>query len=119
MKSDLTLANQNGKLFKIAMGLYNDPELHSQYYNDPDRANGLRRAVADAYREIHQQGLIRTPKVDRIETKRVSRQLAEPDAVEADETPSQSNSSYLSDADKVRAEIKARNSMRNSRRVSQ
>ena len=57
MKSDLTLANQNGKLFKVAMGLYNDPELRSQYYNDPNRAYALRRAVADAYRELHQKGM--------------------------------------------------------------
>ena len=118
MKSDLTLANQKGKLFEIAMGLYNDPELHKLYYNDPDRANGLRRAVSDAYREIHQQGLIKdTPKVDGVETRRVTRQvLADPDATDTDDTPTQSQSSnLLSDADKVREEIKQRNKMRNSR----
>jgi len=120
MKSDLTLANQKGKLFEIAMGLYNDPELHKLYYNDPDRANGLRRAVADAYREIHQQGLIKTPKVERIVPVTRSRvSLAEPDATEVDEAPTQTNPALLSDADKVREEIKARNKMRNSRKVSQ
>ncbi len=107
MKSDLTLANQKGKLFEIAMGLYNDPELHAQYYNDPDRVHGLRRAVADAYREIHQQNLIKTPKADVVE-KRVTKQLADPDAVEVDETPT--SSTLLSDTDKVRDEIKSRQS---------
>jgi hypothetical protein len=116
MKADLTLSNQKGKLFEIAMGLYQDPELHKLYYNDPDRAQGLRRAVADAYREIHQQGLV-TPKVVGIETvKRTSRvALAEPDAVETEETPTQSPSNNLSDAEKVREDIKQRNRIRNSR----
>jgi len=116
MKHDLTLANQKGKLFEVAMGLYNDPDLHKLYYNDPDRANGLRRAVSDAYREIHQQGLLKTPKVDGIEAKRVNRQvLADPDATEAEDIPTP-QSNLLSDAEKVREEIKARNRMRNSRR---
>ena len=115
MKADLTLSNQKGKLFEIAMGLYNDPELHSQYYNDPDRAIGLRRAVADAYREIHQQGLLRTPKVE-IETRRRP-VLADPDAVVEDSTV-QTPSHDLSDAEKVREEIKQRNRLRNSRKAS-
>lgn len=116
MKSDLTLANQNGKLFKVAMGLYNDPELKSQYYNDPNRAYALRRAVADAYRELHQKGMLDTPKDSGIETRRMTRQvLVDPSSVEADETSTQSNQANLSDADKVREEIKQRNKMRNSR----
>jgi len=120
MKSDLTLANQKGKLFQVAMALYQDPELHKLYYNDPDRATGLRRATADAYREIHQQGLITTPKDSVVETiKRTPRQsLADPDAVEVDESPVQSTH-VLSDADKVREEIKLRNKLRNSRIPSQ
>lgn len=118
MKHDLTLANQKGKLFEVTMALYNDPELHKLYYNDPDRAQGLRRATADAYREIHQQGLVKTPKVDGLETRRVNRQvLADPDMVEVDETQTPSPT-LLSDADKVREEIKQRNKMRNSRKVS-
>ena len=117
MKSDLTLANQKGKLFEVTMALYNDPELHKLYYNDHDRAAGLRRATADAYREIHQQGLIRTPKVDGIETRRNRPVLADPSSVEAEET-TQSNPNLLSDAEKVREEIKNRNRMRNSRRAS-
>jgi len=120
MKHDLTLANQKGKLFEVTMALYNDPELHKLYYNDPDRASALRRATADAYREIHQQGIIKTPKETGIETVRNQRMsLAEPDATDTDETPQQSTSgNLLSDADKVREEIKNRNKLRNSRRPS-
>lgn len=119
MKSDLTLANQKGKLFQTAIALYNDPELRSQYYNDPDRSLGFRRAVQDANRELHAQGLInKTPKVDVVETKRVNRQvLADPDAVEVEDAP-QSSPTLLSDADKVRDEIKSRNRMRMPRKVS-
>jgi len=117
MKSDLTLANQKGKLFESAMALYNDPELHKLYYNDPDRAAGLRRAVQDANKELHAQGLIKTPKVDGLETRRVSRQvLADPDAVDAEDTPIPS-SNDLSDAEKVREEIKQRSALRR-RKVS-
>lgn len=120
MRSDLTLANQKGKLFETAMALYNDAELHKTYYSDNDRALGFRRAVQDASRELHAQGLVKTPKVEGIEairrTPRVA--LADPDGVEAEETPTQSNSSSLSDAEKVREEIKQRNRMRNSRKVS-
>lgn len=114
MKNDLTLANQKGKLFETAMALYNDPELHRIYYNDPDRAMGLRRAVQDANRELHAQGLIKTPKDDGIETRRVPRQLADPSSVEMDDTPPPS-SNLLSDADKVREEILSRQKLRNSR----
>ena len=116
MKSDLTLANQKGKLFQTAMALYNDPQLHKEFYNDPDRAMGLRRAVQDANRELHAQGLITTPKVDVVETRRVARQvLADPDAVTAEDTPSPPNSNLLSDAEKVRDEIRQRSRLRNSR----
>lgn len=118
MSSDMTLANQKGKLLKTALALFNDPELNSQYYNDPDRSLGFRRAVQDASRELHAQGLVRTPKADGFETRRVTRQvLADPDAVEVDDTPVTS-SNLLSDAEKVREEIRNRNKMRNSRRVS-
>lgn len=116
MKNDLTLANQKGKLFETAMALYNDPELHKLYYNDPDRAMGLRRAVQDANRELHAQGLIKTPKDSGLVTERVRRQaLADPSSVEVEETSIQSNSPILSDADKVRAEIAQRAKLRNSR----
>lgn len=115
MKSDMTLANQKGKLFEATMALYNDPELHKLFYNDPDRANGLRRATADAYRELHQQGLVKTPKDSGLETKRVPRQvLADPDAVEIEDTPNPSPT-LLSDAEKVREEIKARSALRSRR----
>lgn|SRR3990167_1328049 len=120
MKSELTLSNQKGKLFQIAMGLYNDNELRKLYYNDPDRVNGFRRAVSDAYREIHQQGLINTPKVDGLETvvRSARAALAEPDAQEAEPDSTQSPSNHLSDAEKVRDEIKQRNKLRNSRTPS-
>ena len=120
MKSDLTLANQKGKLFQTALALYNDVELRSQYYNDPDRALAFRRAVQDANRELHAQGLIKTPKVDGIEVRRDTRQvLADPDAVEIDDSPQPSSPTLPSDAEKVRDEIKSRNSrMRITRRAS-
>jgi hypothetical protein len=122
MKHDLTLANQKGKLFEVAMALYNDPELHKLYYADPDRANGLRRATADAYREIHQQKLVKTPKENSIESvvrsPRVA--LADPDSTDTDEAPQQSSTSnLLSDAEKVREEIKQRAKLRNSRKPPQ
>lgn len=117
MKDDLTLANQKGKLFVTSMALYNDPELHKLYYNDPDRAMGLRRAVQDANRELHAQGLIKAPKDDG--DKIVRRQvLADPDAVEVEESPTQSSFNLLSDAEKVREEFKQRNRLRNSRIAS-
>lgn len=116
MKSDLTLANQKGKLFQTAMALYNDPELNKTYYNDTDRALGFRRAVQDANRELHAQGLLKSPKVEITEFRRTGREaLADPEAVETEETTTQNNS-LPSDAEKVRAEILQRNKLRNSRR---
>jgi hypothetical protein len=107
--SDLTLANEKGLLYKTAMSLFKDKELHKDFYNDQDVIRGFRRAVSDAYREIHQQGLIKTPKADVIIPEKKPRMvLADPsaDSVEEDSTPSNSNS--LSDAEKVREELKAR-----------
>lgn len=118
MKSDLTLSNQKGLLFRTTMALYNDPELHRDFYNDPDRPSALRRAVSDAYREIHQQGLIKTPKVDGIGGPVRRQVLADPETVEVEETPTQTNSNPLSDAEKVREEIRQRNKIRNTRKVS-
>src|SRR3990167_3280606 len=118
MKSDMTLANQKGKLFQTAMALYQDSELNKLYYNDPDRANGFRRAVQDARRELYEQKLV-TPKVDRVGLTRDPRlSLADPAADEIEETPAPTNSAILSDADKVREEIKQRNRLRNSRKPS-
>lgn len=110
-KHDLTLSNKNGLLFKTAISLYNDHDLHKDFYNDPDVVRGFGRAVADAYREIHQQGLIKNaPKGEVIP--RIPRQvLAEPDAEAVEETPVNTSNS-LSDAEKVREEIKARNQNR-------
>lgn len=111
-KDELNLSNQNGILYKTALALFNDKELHAEHYNNPDVIQGFRRAVADAYREIHQQGLIKTtPKGEIAEKKSIRAMLADPstDSV-AEEIPSPSNS--LSDAEKVRDEIKARNKSR-------
>jgi len=122
INSDLTLANQKGLLFKTAISLYNDKELHRDFYNDPDVVSGFRRAVADAYREIHQQGLInKTPKGETVITeKRTPRvALADPSAEVIEETPAQSNSNSLSDAEKVREEIRARNKNRFLRKIPQ
>lgn len=117
MKSDLTLSNQKGKLFTTAMALYNDNELRKTFYNDEDRALAFRRAVQDANRELHAQGLLKTPKVVSFEkAPRTQREvLADPDASFEEEAPTQ-NSNSLSDAEKVRAEILQRQKLRNSRR---
>ena len=118
-KNDLTLSNQSGLLYQTALALYQDIELHRDHYSDPDQILGFRRAVADAYREIHQQGLIKTPKGEPVlDLSRPLRQiLAEPEASAAEESvPSQSDS--LSDAEKVREEIKARKKNRFLRRPS-
>lgn len=116
--SELSLKNQNGLLYKTALGLYNDKELHADYYNDPDSIRGFRRAVADAYREIHQQGLIKTPKGEKVEAPRNPREvLADPSADAVEETAPK-NSLPLSDAEKVREEIKARKKNRFIRKIS-
>lgn len=115
IKSDLNLSNQDGLLYKTALSLYNDKELHRDFYTDSNVIHGFRRAVADAYREIHQQGLIsNTPKGEKIisEKKTLRASLADPSAVEAEDVSSQSNQTSLSDAEKVREDIKLRNKNR-------
>jgi hypothetical protein len=118
--SDLTLSNKKGKLFTIAMELYNDPELHKDFYNDPNVVHGFRRAVADAYREIHQKGLIKTPKGAEIMPGKVDlrRSLADPSTDSFEDSEPSNNSSLLSDAEKVREEIKARKKNRFPRNAS-
>ena len=112
-KSDLNLSNQNGLLYKTALGLYNDKELHADFYDNPDVIQGFRRAVADAYREIHQQGFVKSPKGETILEKRTPRvSLGEPSSVEAEEETTQVNLNSLSDAEKVREEIKSRKKSR-------
>jgi hypothetical protein len=117
--NDLTLSNQKGLLFKTAKALYDDKDLHKDFYNDPNIVNGFRRAVADAYREIHQQGLLKAPKGNIIapEKKNIRMTLADPSTDSSEESPSQSSVHVpLSDAEKVREEIKARNKNRQVRR---
>jgi len=119
VKHDLNLSNQSGLLYKTALSLYQDKELHADFYADPDTIQGFRRAVSDAYREIHQQGLI-TPKGESAKAgKRIPLTLlAEPEA-ESTEEPSQSTSAAsLSDAEKVREEIRNRKKNRFIRKPS-
>ncbi len=114
-KDDMNLANQNGLLYKTALALYNDKELHADFYNNPDVIQGFRRAVADAYREIHQQGLLKnnSPKGEIVtERKNLRMTLAEPSASESEEPSTPSFANSLSDAEKVREEIRARNKNR-------
>lgn len=113
ISADLTLANQKGLLFKLALDYFNDKDRHGERYNDPNVVNGFRRAVADAYRDIaeHNRQTRLTPKGEVNEPRRTQTRaaLADPDTDFSDETPTQStHTSTLSDADKVRAEIKAR-----------
>jgi hypothetical protein len=110
-KDEMNLSNQNGILYKTALALYNDKQLHADNYNNPDVIQGFRRAVADAYREIHQQGLIKTPKGEVAERKSLRAMLADP-STQMEEEIVQSPTTTLSDADKVREEIKARNKNR-------
>lgn len=123
IKNDMTLANQQGLLFKLSLDYFNDPARHKDRYDNSNVVEGFRRAVADAYRDIqeHYRDSKKTPKEDLvIEPRRNPRlALAEPEAEAGDDTPSQSNSNLLSDAEKARAEINFRNKNRYVRRVPQ
>jgi hypothetical protein len=113
-KDEMNLSNQQGLLYKTALALYNDKELHADFYNNSDVIQGFRRAVADAYREIHQQGLLKqSPKGEIVTEKKNPRMtLAEPSASESEEPSTPSISNSLSDAEKVREEIRARSKNR-------
>jgi len=52
LSSDMTLSNQKGLLYKLALDNYNDKKKHADRYNNPNVIEGFRRAVADAYRQI-------------------------------------------------------------------
>jgi hypothetical protein len=111
-KDEMNLSNQNGVLYKTALSLFNDKELHADHYNDPNVIQGFRRAVADAYRELHQQGLVKqTPKGDVVERKNLRAMLADP-STQTSEEPTPQSSNSLSDAEKVREEIRNRNKSR-------
>jgi len=117
-KDELNLSNQNGILYKTALALYNDKELHKDFYDNSDVIMGFRRAVADAYREIHRQGLIKTPKGEVVIPERKTRAvLADPSTDSSEEVAQPNNSNSLSDAEKVREEIKARNKNRFIRKI--
>jgi len=111
MNHPLNLANQDSKLFKTAMALYTDKELQKEFYSDPDKINGFRRAVSDAYRELVQMGVIKDSKPE-LKTnrepvkKRQKAQLGSPGAETEDRKPV--DSTLLTDADKVKQEMLAR-----------
>lgn len=111
-KHPMSLTNQEGLLYTHAMQLYKDPELRQSVYNDPDVFMGFRRAVTDAYRELYDKGIYKPlsktqGKTDGVAPKRTE-VLAEPTSESSDE-PSSTASAPMSDADKVREEIKRRN----------
>lgn len=118
IKSDMTLANQNGLLFRLAMDYWNDKAKHADRYNNPNVVEGFRRATADAYRDIQEHNKTNAPKGETItQTRRNPREvLAEPEAEAAEESVQSNNTDSLSDADKVRAEIKNRTKNRYIRR---
>jgi len=114
---ELNLNNQNGQLYKTALALFNDKELRATHYNDANKVQAFRRAVGDAYREIHQHGLLKSApkKVEPIssgedeessKTKmRKVASLAEPGSDFAEDTTPVKT---LSDTEKVIDEIKSR-----------
>lgn len=111
LKHPLNLSNQNGLLYKTALDLFQDKDLKAKYAGY-DTITGFRLAVNDAYRGIVEQGLYKpareTAKV--VTEERPTRRqqvLAEPDSDGDDSAPSTPNT-IMSDADKVREEIKDR-----------
>jgi hypothetical protein len=112
---ELNLLNQKGLLYTTAMSLFQDKELNSRFYNDPDKIQGFRRAVNDAYREIHEQGLLKPKAKEEIipMIKKPTKVLAEPSSDSAEETSSPQ--ADISDAEKVRLEVKRRKEYSNKR----
>lgn len=64
--NELNLNNQNGLLYRTALALFNDKELKQAHYSDPDKIQAFRRAVGDAYREIHQNNLLKSDKSPKV-----------------------------------------------------
>lgn len=118
LKHPLNLSNQNGLLYKTALGLFQDKDLKEKYAGY-DPITGFRLAVNDAYRGIIENGLYKpvreTVKVVG-ETKMRQFSLAESDS-EGDDGSSSQQSNTLSDADKVREEIANRQRNRFKRPV--
>lgn len=110
MKHPLNLSNQNGLLYKTALDLFQDKDLKVKYAGY-DTMTGFRIAVNDAYREILEQGLYKPVRESAkvvSEPKQVRKPvLAEPDSDGADDSAPR-NENLMSDADKVREEIKDR-----------
>lgn len=119
--SDMTLANQNGLLYKTAINLFKDPDVNVKYaVKNPDGSldtiMGFRLAVNDAYRGLIEQGHYQPvkkvvegkPKLD------PKRQLAVPESDGSDDLTPQAPSN-LSDAEKASYEIKSRMTYLNKR----
>lgn len=120
VKHPLNLSNQNGLLYKTALDLFQDKDLKSKYAGY-DSVTGFRIAVNDAYRGIIEQGLYKPVRESAkvvVEPKQVRKPiLAEPDSDGADDSTPQ-NTNLMSDADKVREEIKDRQRNRYKRAVA-
>jgi len=111
-KDEMNLNNKDGLLFKLATDYYNDKSKHAERYNNPNIMQGFRRAVADAYRDINEH-YRRTPREEKVEVpKRNSRAMLADPSADYEDSSSNTQPSSLSDAEKVRAEINARNKRR-------
>lgn len=109
LKNDMTLSNQNGLLYKLALDNYNDKKIHAERYNNPNVIEGFRRAVADAYRQINEYNRL-TPREEKdVAPKRNNKAILADPSADFEEASVQPSTSSLSDAEKVRAEINARN----------
>lgn len=114
---DMSLANQNGELYKTALDLFKSPETKGRYAGQ-DTILGFRLAVNDAYRGLIEQGYYQplNKKVGKETLKKVNAkaQLAVPDAEGSDEAPVV-HSPIMSNAEKAREEIKYRMAHQNKR----
>lgn len=114
--NEMSLANQNGLLYKWALDYYKHPDLKSKYSNS-DTILGFRLAVNDAYKDIIEQGHYQpVKKVVQVTPKKINAkaQLAVPDAEGSDEAPVV-HSPIMSNAEKAREEIKYRMAHQNKR----
>lgn len=128
MNDDLNLANQDSKLFKTAMSLYQDTALKERY-SDSDKITGFRLAVSDAHQQLVQlerAGKIKlnsnkesTKITKEAKPRDIASQLASPDADGASDEQPPKKSGNLSDVEKVKQEMIERAKFKNSRsRVS-
>jgi len=128
---DLTLSNQNGRLYKTAMALFHNedhlkpdydkngepiPKLPN-YKSDPDKVMGFRRAVSDAFIAMHRAGVIQQETLTVEDAPKAKRRqvLVEPSSDGADVTVEVTPSRNLSDNDKVMDEIMSRRKYQQAR----